>query len=143
MLSGWVLPWQSSTAQILPDATLPGNSLVTPNGQIWEITGGTQAGGNLFHSFEKFSVLTGETAFFNHALDIQNIFSRVTGASVSETINLPIGLQLGQNPGAISNQSRVSSNSNEQTVGLQVRSGKTLDPVRVVMAGILQFIPIF
>ncbi len=188
LLSGWVLPWQSSTAQILPDATLPGNSLVTPNGQIWEITGGAQAGGNLFHSFEKFSVLTGETAFFNHSLDIQNIFSRVTGGSASEidglirangtanlfllnpngimfgpnarldiggsffastadrinfaggsffsatnpeaspvlTINVPIGLQFGASPGTISNQSRVSSNSNEQTVGLQVRSGKTL-----------------
>jgi len=188
MLCGWVLPWQSSTAQILPDSTLPGNSLVTPNGQIWEITGGTQAGGNLFHSFEKFSILTGETAFFNHSLDIQNIFSRVTGGSASEidglirangtanlfllnpngimfgpnarldiggsffastadrinfagggffsatdpeaspvlTINVPIGLQFGASPGAISNQSRVSSNSNEQTVGLQVRSGKTL-----------------
>ncbi|MBD2543748.1 two-partner secretion domain-containing protein [Planktothricoides raciborskii] len=188
MLSGWVLPWQSSTAQILPDSTLPGNSLVTPNGQIWEITGGTQAGGNLFHSFEKFSILTGETAFFNHSLDIQNIFSRVTGGSASEidglirangtanlfllnpngimfgpnarldiggsffastadrinfagggffsatdpeaspvlTINVPIGLQFGASPGAISNQSRVSSNSNEQTVGLQVQPGKTL-----------------
>lgn len=70
-------------AQITPDATLPVNSAVTRQGDIWEITGGTQAGGNLFHSFEQFSIPTNGTAFFNNALDIQNIFSRVTGVSRS------------------------------------------------------------
>jgi filamentous hemagglutinin family protein len=47
------------------------------------INGGTASGGNLFHSFEQFSVLTGNTAYFNNAVDIQNIISRVTGGSVS------------------------------------------------------------
>jgi len=72
-----------SWAQIVPDATLPTASVVTPQGTTDVITGGTPSGGNLFHSFEQFSVPTNNTAFFNNSLDIQNIISRVTGRSVS------------------------------------------------------------
>ncbi|NJK53001.1 MAG: S-layer family protein, partial [Leptolyngbyaceae cyanobacterium SU_3_3] len=73
----------NASAEVVRDATLPNNSVVTPKGSTFEITGGTTAGSNLFHSFEQFSVPTGGTAFFNHEGAIENIISRVTGTSAS------------------------------------------------------------
>ena len=70
-------------AQIIPDGTLQGNTIVTPNGQTINIEGGTRSGGNLFHSFLEFNLGNGTTAFFNNAADIQNILSRVTGGKLS------------------------------------------------------------
>ena len=71
------------SAQILPDDTLPENSTVNIEDRINRIVGGTRAGENLFHSFQEFSVPQGITAYFDNALDLQNIIARVTGGNIS------------------------------------------------------------
>ncbi|WP_166482563.1 filamentous hemagglutinin N-terminal domain-containing protein [Scytonema sp. UIC 10036] len=186
-----MLPTQ---AQVIQDATLPNPSIVTGNGVTDVITGGTQAGTNLFHSFQQFSIPAGHTASFQHNPGIANIISRVTGSSASNInglievlqigsnsssanlflinpngiifgsgaslniggsfvastassikfdgnrefsainpkansplliVSVPIGLQFEANPSRIVNQSKFTD-ANGETVGLSVKSGKTL-----------------
>jgi len=70
-----------SLAQVTSDQSV--NTQVNQNDSLVEITGGEARGENLFHSFQDFSLITGNEAFFNNATDIANIISRVTGNSVS------------------------------------------------------------
>ncbi len=173
-------------SQIAPDGTLSTN-VTTTNNLNFTINDGNRSGNNLFHSFREFSVPTGGEAFFNNFPEIQNIFSRVTGGTISNidgslrangnanlfllnpsgiifgpnarlniggsflattassfkfadgvefsatnpqaapllSINVPIGLQIGANPGSIVNHS-IATDSNNQPVGLQVQSGRSL-----------------
>ncbi len=82
-----VLSWMlagSASAQIIPDTTLPTDSVVPLGCTNCNIIGGTSQGGNLFHSFDTFSVPTGGSAQFIHSPDISLIFSRVTGDKQSQ-----------------------------------------------------------
>jgi filamentous hemagglutinin family protein len=66
---------------VVSDGTL--NTIVTRSGNSFAIDNGTTSGSNLFHSFREFSIPTGGSAVFNNSTNIQNIFSRVTGSTVS------------------------------------------------------------
>ncbi|MBD2341180.1 S-layer family protein [Calothrix sp. FACHB-156] len=80
---GATLVWSSSTnAQVVPDGTL--NTTVSEGNNNFTIINGTQQGNNLFHSFSQFSIPTGNSALFDNAINVQNIFARVTGGSVSD-----------------------------------------------------------
>ncbi|WP_105222027.1 filamentous hemagglutinin N-terminal domain-containing protein, partial [Gloeocapsopsis dulcis] len=71
-------------AQIIEERTLTDPSSVTIEGNNSIITGGSQAGSNLFHSFSEFSVPTNSFASFREvAPEIENVLTRVTGTSVS------------------------------------------------------------
>jgi filamentous hemagglutinin family protein len=82
-------------AQIVTDGTV-GPKVSLQGGQI-EIGSdlGTQSGANLFHSFEKFGIATGQTATFTGPGDIKNVISRVTGGETSN-IDGTLASQVGQ-----------------------------------------------
>lgn len=92
-LNAWVLTssigsamlgTQLTAAQVVPDATLPAGERSQVTGNLnFQIDGGAVRGSNLFHSFSEFSIPTSGFAFFNNAPTITNIFSRITGTSVS------------------------------------------------------------
>ena len=74
---------RQAQGQPIPAATDDTGTLVTPNGNRFDIQGGTQAGNNLFHSFQQFGLSDGQIANFVSNPQIQNILGRVTGGNAS------------------------------------------------------------
>ncbi|MGD1850580.1 MAG: filamentous hemagglutinin N-terminal domain-containing protein [Cyanophyceae cyanobacterium] len=70
-------------APVIPDSTLPNPSVVEGGDRQFQIDGGTRAGDNLFHSFERFSVPTDHRVRFVPGGDIGRIIARVTGGDGS------------------------------------------------------------
>ena len=72
-------------AQSITPAADGTNTIVTPNGNQLNITGGTLSGdsANLFHSFQKFGLDANQIANFLSNPNIQNILGRVIGGDPS------------------------------------------------------------
>jgi filamentous hemagglutinin family protein len=80
-------------AQVTTNITSSGlGTTVSQAGPMWNITGGTRSGSNLFHSFGSFNIGANNTANFCNAatcgvaqplVGIQNILGRVTGNQVT------------------------------------------------------------
>ena len=87
LLSGFFLQYAllkfsyAFSTTITSDGTM--GTMVTQDGKVYNIDGGTAKGSNLFHSFGLFSVGTGDAASFNGPSGIENILSRVTGGQQS------------------------------------------------------------
>ena len=75
-------PAQSQSITPAADGT---NTLVTPNGNRLDISGGQLSGDgvNLFHSFEQFGLTQDQIANFLSNPSIENILARVTGGNAS------------------------------------------------------------
>ncbi len=72
----------SSQAQVVSDSSL--FTLVnTSNGQNFLVEGGVPSGGNLFHSFQEFSVPSHGSVTFARTSEINRVVARVTGSQAS------------------------------------------------------------
>ncbi|MEO1791011.1 MAG: CHAT domain-containing protein [Cyanobacteria bacterium J06629_19] len=69
-------------AQVIPTAEGAGTT-VTTTGDQYDIAGGTQAGGNLFHEFDEFSVEAAQTANFMSDSGVFNIVGQVSAENPS------------------------------------------------------------
>jgi filamentous hemagglutinin family protein len=70
----------AARSQITPNGV---GTVVNPQGNQINITGGTQAGGNLFHSFRDFNLNSSQVANFLSNPQIQSILARVNGGNPS------------------------------------------------------------
>ena len=73
----------SAWSQSVTSADDGTGTVVDTTGDQYDISGGTQAEANLFHSFEKLGLSEGEIANFLSNPDIENILGRVTGGDAS------------------------------------------------------------
>ncbi|MEM9807977.1 MAG: filamentous hemagglutinin N-terminal domain-containing protein, partial [Cyanobacteria bacterium P01_D01_bin.56] len=90
------LPSFAQVTQVAGDSTtntlVNGNLTDTCTSGLCQVTGGTQVGNSLFHSFEQFSVGSGDEVNFV-GTGVGSIFTRVTGASsfIDGTISTTTG----------------------------------------------------
>ena len=74
------LPANAQSITAAPDST---GTIINYNGNTYHINGGTQAGANLFHSFQEFGLNPQEIANFLSNPSIANVVGRVTGGNPS------------------------------------------------------------
>jgi len=94
LLTSLTIAMESAIAQVVSDGSLSNPTNVITSAASYTVAGGSELGGNLFHSFSQFSVPTSRAVRFENAATIENIFSRVTGGTVSNVD----GLVSTQNP---------------------------------------------
>ncbi|WP_143438432.1 filamentous hemagglutinin N-terminal domain-containing protein, partial [Hydrocoleum sp. CS-953] len=82
LILGILAPTPVNSQPITPANDGTGTT-VTPQGNQFNIEGGTRSGANLFHSFDQFNVNSGQTANFLTTPDTRNILGRVTGGNAS------------------------------------------------------------
>ncbi|WP_170123502.1 filamentous hemagglutinin N-terminal domain-containing protein, partial [Plasticicumulans acidivorans] len=73
-------------ADVVRDGSIgPSGGAMAPSGGVYDINAGlgAQRGGNLFHSFSRFNLLSGERAQFSGPDSVRNVIARVTGGSAS------------------------------------------------------------
>ncbi|MEO1396552.1 MAG: filamentous hemagglutinin N-terminal domain-containing protein [Cyanobacteria bacterium J06634_5] len=70
-------------AQSVTPAADGTGTLINQTDNTFDITGGTQSGSNLFHSFEQLGLTANETANILSSPDINNILGRVVGGNAS------------------------------------------------------------
>ncbi len=133
LILGFGLPDRALAQSITLDGTLkPARTLTGANYRIHQADGRT-VGRNLFHSFGRFNLNTGESVTFESAPDIRNIITRVTGGTPSSingliqtqssTANLflinPKGIVFGRNASLNIGGSFVASTANSIGFGNQ------------------------
>jgi filamentous hemagglutinin family protein len=84
LVVGVAAPKQAWAQLVTPELGSNGTgTVVTPDGNQFDINGGTQSGTNLFHSFEQFGLSEGQIANFLSNPEIRNILGRVVGGDPS------------------------------------------------------------
>jgi filamentous hemagglutinin family protein len=82
----------SLTDMVVPDKTLSNQSNLSGN----DIDGGVTKDGNLFHSFERFSIGKDQRVYFLNPVDVKSIITRVTGTEASRIDGI-LGVKGGAN----------------------------------------------
>lgn len=81
-ISSWLIACPALAQPVIPASDGTG-TIVTSNDSQFTITGGTQVGSNLFHSFQQFGLDANQTATFLATPDLHNILGRVVGGNPS------------------------------------------------------------